>query len=81
MSDSPDAITSLTVRALATARGMTHIDVAEAAGMPRSRFERRLSKGGWTLEELTAMTTLFGVTLDELTTGLGGTLVPDRGGQ
>lgn len=75
MTDSPDAITATTVRALATARSMTHADVAEATDMPRSRFERRLAKGGWTLEEITALATLFGVTLDELTTGLGGTLV------
>lgn len=77
MPDSPDAITTTTVRALATARAMTHADVAEAIAVPRSRFERRLSKGGWTLEEISALAALFGVTLDELTTGLGGTLVPD----
>lgn len=77
MIDSPDAITATTVRALATARGMTHSDVAEASGMPRSRFERRLAKGGWTLEEADRLAELFGVSLDELKTGLGGQLLPE----
>lgn len=81
MTDSPDAITTVTVRALATARAMTHVEVAEAAGMPRSRFERRLAKGGWTLEEVTTLAKVLDVSLDELTTGLGGTLVQDDGGQ
>lgn len=80
MTDSPDAITAATVRALAAARGMTHPDVASGAEIPLSTFERRLSKGGWTIDEGNRLAALFGVGIDDLTTGLGGQLIPEGGG-
>lgn len=67
-----------TVRALAVARQMTHADVAAAVDIPTSTFDRRLAKGGWTISEGARLAELFGVSIDELTTGRV-TLVPADG--
>lgn len=77
MTDDPATIT---IRALIAARGLTHPEVASTIGMALSTFERRLSKGGWSLEEGRRLARLLGVTLDELVTGLDGQLVrePER---
>lgn len=72
MTDDP---ASITARALIAARGLTHPEVADTIGMALSTFERRLSKGGWSLEEARRLAALLGVSLDELASGLDGQLI------
>ncbi|MGH3365697.1 MAG: helix-turn-helix domain-containing protein [Nocardioidaceae bacterium] len=67
-----DQAISASIRALAAGRGLTHGGVAEAVGIPRSTFERRLAKGGWTATEAVRLAEWFEVTLDDLVTGLQG---------
>jgi len=71
------AETNLTasVRALAAARQLTQGDVADAIGIKRSTFERRLAHGGWTIAEAERVSLFFDVPLGELTNGLQGQLV------
>lgn len=72
-----DSTIATTVRGLAAARGMTHQDVAAAVGMKQPTFDRRLARGGWTIDEADRLAQIFGISLDELTTGLGGQLLAD----
>ena len=80
MNSSPDAAAVKTIKALAAARGLTHADIAEATGIAKGTLDRRMTKGGWSLEESTKLAELFGVGLDDLTTGLGGQLIPESNG-
>lgn len=70
-----DTNLSTTVRALAAARQMSQADVAKAAGLTRSTFDRRLAQGGWTVAEAERLAEIFDVDLSELLTGLDGHLV------
>jgi hypothetical protein len=69
-----DLVITATVRALAASRSTALGDVAEAVGMPRSTFERRLSKGGWTAAEVARLAEWFSVPVSDLFTGLDGHL-------
>ena len=81
MEPSPDAAAVKTIKALAAARGLTHADIAAATGIAKGTLDRRMSKGGWSLEESIKLAELFGVGLDDLTSGLGGALLPDDAAQ
>ncbi|MGH3360245.1 MAG: hypothetical protein ACRDO7_15700 [Nocardioidaceae bacterium] len=72
-----DELIGTTVRALAAGRGLTHADVANAVAIPRSTFERRMAKGGWTADEATRLASTFDITIDDLTSGLNGLLLAE----
>lgn len=72
-----DSVIATTIRGLAAARSMTHKDVASEVGIAPATFDRRLSRGGWTVDEAVRLAQLFEVTLDQLTTALEGQLVPE----
>ena len=65
---------SATIRALAAGRNTALADVAAGVDMPRSTFERRLAKGGWTAAEVAKIAGWFTVPVSDLFTGLGGHL-------
>ncbi len=69
-----DQVICATIRALAASRNMALADVAAGVDMPRSTFERRLSKGGWTAAEVARIAAWFAVPVSDLFTGLGGHL-------
>lgn len=73
-----DAAISATVRALAAGRSVTHAETADAIGTALSTFERRLQRGGWSATELVKLSRWFGVSLDDLVTGLGGHVAPSE---
>lgn len=72
-----DSTIATTVRGLAAARGMTHKDVATRAEIAPATFDRRLARGGWTVDEAVRLTQLFDITLDQLTTARDVPLVPE----
>lgn len=63
-----------TVRALAASRNASLAEGAAAVDMPRSTFERRLSKGGWTAAEVARIASWFAVPVSDLFTGFDGWL-------
>ncbi len=69
-----DQVICATIRALAASRNTALADVAAGVDMPRSTFERRLSKGGWTAAEVARIADWFAVPVSDLFTGLGGRL-------
>ena len=69
-----DQIICMTIRALAASRNAALADVAAGVDMPRSTFERRMGKGGWTAAETARIADWFGVPVADLFTGLGGRL-------
>jgi len=69
-----DQIICMTIRALAASRNAALADVAGGVDMPRSTFERRLGRGGWTAAEVARIADWFGVPVSDLFTGLGGRL-------
>lgn len=71
---STDDTINATVRAMAAARGMKLYDVAGGIEMAPATFDRRLAKGGWSADEAAQLAALFGLTVDQLMTGIGGTL-------
>jgi hypothetical protein len=69
-----DQIICATIRALAASRNTPLADVAAGVDMPRSTFERRLAKGGWTAAETARIAEWFAVPVSDLFTGLDGRL-------
>lgn len=69
-----DDTINATVRAMAAARGLKLYDVASGIAMAPATFDRRLAKGGWSASEAAQLAELFGLTVDQLMTGIGGTL-------
>lgn len=69
------------VRALIAARATTPDAIADAIGMTRSTFYRRVSGRGapFTAGEVQAIADVFEVPVADLFSGLGGVVVPLRG--
>ncbi len=69
-----DQVICATIRALAASRNSSLSEVAAGVEMPRSTFERRLAKGGWTAAEVARIAAWFAVPVSDLFTGLDGRL-------
>jgi anti-sigma factor ChrR (cupin superfamily) len=62
-----DAATSAAVRAEVARAGRTHKSVGDAAGIPPSRWQRRMRSGAWTIVELRSVARVLDIPLERLT--------------
>lgn len=78
--EAADETVRRTIRALIKGRGLNIPDVADAVGMDRATFYRRL--GGWgetqtfRVGEVATLAAHLGVSVEVIFTGMGGTFVP-----
>lgn len=73
-----DRLISAAVKALYSGRGLSSDDVAQAIGISHGTMNARLRcLRSWTATEVQGLADYFGVSRDDLYTGLSGVLLPD----